>query len=116
MSKRINQEPTNKEIYGLVQDTLEAINGYATQNDQRLDRIESEMVTKDYLEKELSKMVTKDYLDEKLMDLRGDLVVIMRKGDVKLAKLVNILNRRKVISKKDVDAVLSLEPFPKFST
>lgn len=77
------KEPTHYEI-------LEAINNYATKNDQRLDNIESdikvmksdingmksEMVTKDYLEERLSNavsnLVTKDYLDEKLMDLRGD--------------------------------------------
>jgi len=38
-------------------------------------------------------MVTKDYLDDKLSDLRGDLVVLMRKEDKKLQ-------------------LFSLEPFP----
>ncbi len=59
-----------------------------------------------------SNMVTKSYLDEKLSDLRGDLVVLTRKEDAKLARLVNILETRQVISPEDAGQVLALEPFP----
>jgi len=50
-------------------------------------------------------MVTKDYLDEKLSDLRGDLVVLTRKEDTKVKKLIDILKKRKLISEKDVNEV-----------
>jgi hypothetical protein len=57
-------------------------------------------------------MVTKDYLDDKLADLRGDIVVLMRKEDKKLRALIEVLQKRKVISEDEVRQILSLEPFP----
>jgi len=57
------------------------------------------------------RMVTKDYLDDKLADLRGDLVVMTRKGDNKLLTLVDVLRGKKVLNNKDVKRILALEPF-----
>lgn len=91
----MDKEPTNYEI-------LEAINNYASKTDERFDRIESQMVTK-------------DYLDTKLADLRGDLVVLVRKEDTKMKKLVEVLERNKVISETDRNEILSMEPFPQLS-
>lgn len=56
-------------------------------------------------------MVTKDYLDEKLADLRGDLVVLMRKEDTKLKALIGLLKRKNVISEGDEKQLLTMEPF-----
>ena len=70
--------------------------------DKRFDKIESSMVTK-------------DYLDEKLADLRGDLVVLMRKEDAKLKTLVEILRKNKIISDQESTQVLAMEPFPMLS-
>ena len=61
-------------------------------------------------------MVTKDYLDDKLADLRGDLVVLMRKEDRKMLTLVEILFKNKIISEKERQHILSLEPFPQLFT
>ena len=60
-------------------------------------------------------MVTKDYLDEKMADLRGDLVVLMRKEDNKVRKLLDILQKRKVISSKETKEILAMEPFPELN-
>ncbi len=60
-------------------------------------------------------MVTKDYLDNKLVDLRGDLTVLMRKEDTKLKTLIEILLERNVLNKTDAERVLNLEPFPSSS-
>ena len=56
-------------------------------------------------------MVTKNYLDDKLADLRGDLVVLVRKEDRKVIKLVEILRTKNVLVDKDVSEILKLEPF-----
>ena len=45
-----------------------------------------------------------------MSDLRGDLVVMVRKEDNKVTKLVEILNKRKVISDNEMKTVLALEP------
>ncbi len=56
-------------------------------------------------------MVTKDYLDEKLGDLRGDMVVLMRKEDSKLRSLVNILRSKNMLNDDDVKQLFTMEPF-----
>ncbi len=56
-------------------------------------------------------MVTKDYLDEKMSDLRGDLVVLMRKEDTKLKTLVGVLKEKEVLNGNDVKRIYSMEPF-----
>ncbi len=85
---------------------LEAINDFSTHVDDRFDGVESR------LNKVESTMVTKDYLDEKLSDLRGDLVVLVRKEDRKLAATLEILVERSVITEDDARRILELEPFP----
>lgn len=59
-----------------------------------------------------SQMVTKAYLDDKLADLRGDLVVLMRKEDTKLKELVEILKNKNILNNEDVKQIMSMEPFP----
>ncbi|MCI0479806.1 hypothetical protein L0Y59_04645, partial [Candidatus Uhrbacteria bacterium] len=102
----MNTEPTNSEI-------LEAVLGFSSEVDGqfqglreelhdikwRLMRVESDVgiLTSDvgalrsdvvYLK---NQMVTKDYLDDKLADLRGDMVALTRKLNVKLSDLVEHL-------------------------
>ncbi len=97
-----SQEPTNSEI-------LEAINSFANKTEQRFQNIESDLSTVK------STMVTKDYLDDKLTDLRGDLVVMLRKEDTKLKTLMDILKNKKLISEEEIKTVNALEPFPQLS-
>lgn len=93
-----NNEPTNQEI-------LEAINEFATNTDQRFNKVEKDLT---YVK---ATMVTKDYLDGKLADLRGDLVVLMRKEDTKLKTLVDVLCEKKNINDKDKKKIFKMEPF-----
>lgn len=58
---------------------LEAIHELSTQMDTRFETVEREITMIK------STMVTKDYLDDKLSDLKGDLVVLMRKEDRKVS-------------------------------
>lgn len=66
----------------------------------------------DSIRTEMSKMVTKDYLDDKLVDLRGDLVILTRKEDTKLRELVSVLREKNILADPDVKRILPLEPFP----
>jgi archaellum component FlaC len=56
-------------------------------------------------------MVTKEYLDDKLSDLRGDLVALVRKGDRKLAAVVDELVKRQVFDEDTARRIFELEPF-----
>ncbi|OGY42124.1 MAG: hypothetical protein A2Y67_01895 [Candidatus Buchananbacteria bacterium RBG_13_39_9] len=113
------KETTNEEI-------LQAVNEFAGHTEEKFNAIDSKFNNIDTnfdkvanrfdrIENEISEikstMVTKDYLDDKLADLRGDLVVLMRKEDTKVRALIDILKVRKVISEEDVKKILALEPF-----
>ncbi len=93
------EEITHKDILG-------AVNKFATSVDKRFDGLESRAT------KIEATMVTKDYLDDKLGDVKGDLVILMRKEDRKLQSLIDILHKRKVISAQEVKQILSMQPFP----
>jgi predicted nuclease with TOPRIM domain len=85
------------EVSGLKGE-VSGLKGEVSEMNKRLTRVETTMVTK-------------DYLDEKIADLRGDLVVMMRKEDTKLKTLVGVLHEKKVIDSGDVKKIYSLEPF-----
>lgn len=67
--------------------------------------------TKEDLEK--LRLAMADHLDEKLGDLKGDLVILMRKEDHKLINLIELLLNKKVISEKEANNIFKMEPFPK---
>lgn len=86
------KEITNQDLFDLIKSGFDS-------NDERFEsmdkRFESMDKRFDAMDKRLTRveslMVTKDYLDDKLADLKGDLVVLTRKEDTKLKTLVNIL-------------------------
>ncbi|MFH0794292.1 MAG: hypothetical protein V2A74_09710 [bacterium] len=109
----MTQEPTNNEI-------LEAINEFSTKVDGRFDKVDERLgiVEKDvsslktdvgYLK---SNMVTKDHLDEKLTELKGEIILIIRKEDLKLTSLVELLRKNEAVTTDGQRQILSMEPFP----
>ncbi len=110
------------------QEILEAINGFASHVQTQFDEAKVDVqrrfdeakvdVQRQFgeVKAEISaikaNMVTRDYLDEKLADMRGDLVVLLRKEDNKLGALITELIRRDVITQDAAVKILSLEPFP----
>lgn len=117
----MHTEPTS-------QDILNAINSFANVVENCFNTLEHDVsglksdvsdlkVKASNSEKDIAniknQMVTKHYLDEKLYDLRGDLILLTRKEDAKLGTLVDILEKREIISQNEARQVLSLEPFSK---
>jgi len=60
-------------------------------------------------------MVTKEYLDDKLADLNGSLTLMMRKEDAKVRALIDKMEKKQVLSKEEMKAILSMEPFPQLA-
>ncbi len=85
---------------------LEAIGEFSNRVDQDLASIKGEIT------QIKSIMVTKDYLDDKLLDMKGDMVVMMRKEDEKVKLLVNLLNKKNVLNDTEAKSIFALEPFP----
>ena len=60
-----------------------------------------------------SEQRTMDFITDKIDDLKGDLVVLTRKEDTKVLKLVEILKNKAVLSEADAKVIMSMEPFAK---
>ena len=58
-------------------------------------------------------MITKGYLDEKLFDLRGDLILVTRKEDQKVDRVIHKLKEKNIFSDADTDELLTVTPFPR---
>ncbi|MBI4778842.1 hypothetical protein HY797_00090 [Candidatus Falkowbacteria bacterium] len=94
-----------KEMRADSQEILEAINAFSGETDKRFAKLENKV----------NSLPDKNYLDEKLSDLRGDLVVLTRKEDTKVKKLVKIMKKRKLLNDNEVKEIMSMEPFPQLS-
>ncbi|MFA4890969.1 MAG: hypothetical protein WC604_01260 [Candidatus Gracilibacteria bacterium] len=60
-----------------------------------------------------NQMITKDYLDDKLEEHHGNMIILMRKGDTKLLRLVELLKEKNVLNDEEAKSLLTMEPFPK---
>jgi chromosome segregation ATPase len=74
--------------------------------ESRFDKLEERVVRIE------ATMVTKEYLDDKLADLRGDIVLLVRKEDKKLGAVVQELVDQKITTQKTANKILAMEPFP----
>lgn len=83
-----------------TQDILDAIGTFSNDVEKRFVKIESQMVTK-------------DYLDNKLADLKADLIYIDKKTDYKIDVIVGKLHKKKIFTKTESDEIISMSPFPK---
>jgi hypothetical protein len=92
------KEVTNSEIFEVVQALATHMDERFDEHDKRFESIEQ-------------RMVTKDYLDDKIGSLRGELVVLTRREDTKLASLVEELYSEKSISSVGRKTILGMEPF-----
>ena len=110
-----NQDITTGEIMEFLKEhavVKEDLNGLATKED--LNGLATNLrETKEELQREMGKMKQDllDGMDDKLSNLRGDLVVLMRKEDVKLRELVNMLHAKNILTDPEVKRILTMEPF-----
>ena len=57
-----------------------------------------------------------DGVDDKITNLKGDLIVLMRKEDRKVITLIGLLREKQVISEEEAKSLLGMEPFPQVLT
>ncbi len=86
-----------------------------------LDFMKTNMATKQDLaelgselrgEMAITKHEILDSMDNKLSDLKGGLIVLMRKEYTKVTELIKILTNKDVLSPDEASKLRSLEPFP----
>ena len=101
----MTQEITNEELARMIKEGFDDVNErMATKEDLKA------FATKEDLGKFRSDMI--DHIAKQSMELRGDIVVLMRGEDRKLVTLVEILVEQNILSKSDALRVTRLEPFP----
>lgn len=99
---------TNQAIQDILE-TVTFIKDNAVMRDEFLE-LKNEM--EERFTKIEATMVTKEYLDDKLVDLMGDMTVLMRKEDRKVMLLVDMLQKKNVLSGEEAKQILTMEPFP----
>jgi hypothetical protein len=82
-----------------------------------MDFLQENMATKEDLADlrvEMGRMEHRilDTMDDKLSDLKGDLIVLMRKEDTKLVELVDVLLNKNVINNDEANRILGMQPLP----
>jgi hypothetical protein len=122
-----NNETTINEVMDFLQEnvatkddlkgfaTKDDLKGFATKEDLRDFATKADLgLLKEDLTKSLNSLELKllDAMDDKLGNLKGDLVVLMRKEDRKLTSLISLLMQKDLISKEEASELLALEPFP----
>ena len=56
-------------------------------------------------------MVTKDYFDDRLADLRGDIIILLRKEDRRIEYLIGKLREKNILDDKDIKKLESAQIF-----
>ncbi|MEK7519127.1 MAG: hypothetical protein AAB424_00460 [Patescibacteria group bacterium] len=106
LTTRMNELSSNVNVLSThVNDLATHVDDLATHMDERFDQVYKRFA---HIE---SSMVTKDYLDDKIGSLRGELVVLTRREDAKLASLVEELYSEESLSASGRKTVLGMEPF-----
>lgn len=101
-----------QEMRNGFRDVFEAMHLFAESVDNRFDEVRGDIEDLQVRTVRIeSTMVTKDYLDEKMGDLRGDMTVLIRKEDNKVKALVEVLVEKNVLNQNDQKRIFSLEPF-----
>lgn len=59
------------------------------------------------------KLELMDHIDIKIADLRGDIVLLLRKDDRRFLHLIDILYKKKLLNEGDIKSLEDLQLFPK---
>jgi chromosome segregation ATPase len=84
----------------------ESLQELATHMDERFTTVDVRLTRVE------SSMITKSYLDDRLADLRGDLVLLARKGNDKLVAAINELVNAGSLKPAAARAICDMQPFP----
>ncbi|MFH1430749.1 MAG: hypothetical protein ABIG71_04515 [Candidatus Uhrbacteria bacterium] len=100
-----------------VKDGFDGVDKRLDGVDKRLDGVDKRLDSLDArLRRVETTMVTKSYLDDKLADLKGDLIVKLRKVNGKVDFLVEVLHTHSLISDEDITLMREeYEVFPSVS-
>ena len=86
---------------------LDGIDERFEDTDKRFDT----MATKEDMNK--NKLEMQDFITGKIAELKGEMVVLTRTEDKKLFCLIDKLGRKKILTKRDINQLSGMKPFPR---
>ena len=123
----MNQEPTNTEILkaitegqkhtdARIDEILEVVSEFSTKMDKDVAGLKTDVagLKTDVaaIKATLTTMPTRDDMNEALANTKADIILTMRKEDMKLRELISVLSGKNVLTQTEVKRILSMEPFP----
>ncbi len=137
----MSQEPTNAEILkaitegqkhtdGRIDEILEVVNDFSSKMDKDISSLKSDVGTLKsdvgtlksdvgtlksdvgYLK---SNMVTKDDLERSQAKQKGEIILTMRKEDIKLRELISTMHGKQMLTDTEVQHIITMEPFAQLS-
>lgn len=112
----MEQEVTTKDILEAVNTFAENVQGQLNDIKDDIGTLKSDVGT---LKSDMrwvkatinTQMVTKDYLDEKLGLNKGELVVAIKNEDNKVDKTIGKLHDKKIFNKEESEELIAIKPF-----
>ncbi len=99
------KQPTNRDLANTLDLIAESIVVFANDTQKRFEKIDKRFFGIE------STMVTKDFLEDKFAELRGDTTLLTCKEDRKVMALVDMLHRKKVLTKVEAKSIAGVGPF-----
>lgn len=113
MAKFIHKPLTKKDLAEFTEETL--LPAVERIVDEKVDGVEKKL---DGVKAELSekintvKLELMDYVGDKITDLRGDIILLLRKEDRRFFHLIKILHGKQVLDDEDIKIIEELKIFP----
>ena len=76
------------------------------------DHIEKLDTRVETLETKMSNLPDKLYFEDKFADIKGDLVAKLRKEDLKIQRLTEMLKQKNILSGADIEELKKFQIFP----
>ena len=87
-----NQKMTIEDLAIITKKGFDEVDKRFEAVDKRLEKIEQRII----------QLPTKEYLDDKLADLRGDIILLLRREDKRLQILIDKLREKNILQDKDI--------------
>lgn len=112
-TQQTNEEPTNRQIFDLLETTAGTLQNFVSKTDLRLEKIDNRLFNLESNVDEIKEtMVTKTDLKEGMETLKGAVKGIVALEDRKVNKLVDVLHENRTLTNEDIASLRKLDIFP----
>lgn len=109
MAKFIEKPLTKKDLVEFTEETL--LPAVERIIDERVSKVDTKINTLDAKVNKLdekintTKLDLMDFIEDKISDLRGEIILLLRKEDRRFLHLVKVLHQKQILSKDDIKSI-----------